>query len=515
MHTILCLQKTITTGGSHYPIFVGFSTAAELAKIAEAPAFTQHTPHADICANILTPPVKDWQRPISSRRVGQIASVYDQPGELMPNPVLLCENTTLGRGAITIRQQMNLSVPTDVWEVIITPSPGGAGRPLWILDGQHRIGGLAGSKQHASPLPVVLLLNQGPAAYSGPALAKIFAQVTTEATALDDLHQEWLTFAFGLKAYDESSLPTARYARKAMVAVAELCRKPTVGAASVTNPFFNQVKFNDHDAPSGPPPGGFKYTCIELKDLFLDRYYNATAQIGYHLDPLDLIAEFVAAFHALVASVSSPQQESVFFGQAQKHEQRIMQDAFIAAVLAAILERGAGQNWKDLLRDLQFPGTAWNFSNWTRTLNGSVGAWSRKLAIEVLSTAFRKTTLPTAQGNLADYFQGNEAEIELAFSRLTPSGNPTAVGRDSMKLVGGNTLSKQIAPARHVKIARKSTNIAKLELVDLDSPPTNPRHLPAGGFILDSPQDRKPLKLSVRMHLYGGTEKEARITISW
>lgn len=515
MHRIHCLKKTISTNEAHFPIFVGFSTAEELSKIAEAPAFTKHTTHADICANILTPPVKDWQRPLNSYRVTEIAGVYNQPGELMPNPVLLCENPTLGQGAIQIKQQLNAGVPTDIWEVEIIGQHGTPGRPLWILDGQHRIGGLAASSQLRSPLPVVLLLNQGNAAYSGPSLAKIFAQVTTEATPLTDLHQEWLTFAFKLKAY-ESSSQTATSARSAMETVAELCRKPTVGGNNLTNPFYNRIRFNDHDpVPPGPQPGGFKYTCIELKDLFFDRYYNSTAQVGHHLGPLDLAGEFVLAHNALVSSVSSPQQETVFFGTTAKYEQKIMQDAFIAGVLAALLERGAGQNWISLLRSLQFPTTNWNFSTWTQTLNGSAGSLSRALAIEVLSTAFRTQSVPTSPGNLADYLQGNAAWVDISFSRLTPKGRPTAAGRAILRIVGGNTLSQQIAPAKHVKISQKSGNIAKLELLDADSPVTGPRFFNRNGFVLTLTHYRNPVKIHFQMHHYGGTKKTATITIGW
>jgi hypothetical protein len=510
-----CLRKTIATGGSHFPIFVGFSTAGEFADVAEAPAFTKHTTHSDICTNILTPPVKDWQRPLSDPRISQIASVYSQPGELMPNPVLLCENTTLGHRLIVTRQQTNSGVPTEVWEVEIDAPAGIPGRPLWILDGQHRIRGLAASAQSASPLPVVLLLNQGQTSYSGPALAKIFAQVTTEATPLTDLHQEWLTFAFKLKAYDTLS-PSSAPTRSAMEAVAELCRKPTVGSAGAANPFHNAVRFNDHDtAIPRPHPGGFGYSCIELKDLFLRHYYNASPTVGHHLTPIDLVTEFVVAFQALVASVTAPQQESVFFGSTAKNEQKIMQDAFIAGVLSAILERGAGQDWIALLRDLQFPTTNWNFSTWTVTLNGVAQTQSKSLAIQVFSTAFRTKNLPTSPGNLADYLQGNGAWVEFAFSRLTPRNRATSAGRSTLRVVGGNTLSQQISPARHVKVSGRSGNIAKLDLIDGNSPVTRLEYFRQNGFVLDAGSHANPVKLHVRMHHYGGTSKEATLTIGW
>ena len=62
--------------------------------------------------------------------------------------------------------------------------------PLWIIDGQHRINGLGNENctQNDNPIPVVFLINSGGTFYNGANLAKIFAQVTTAATPLGNLH---------------------------------------------------------------------------------------------------------------------------------------------------------------------------------------------------------------------------------------------------------------------------------------------------------------------------------------
>ena len=73
-------------------------------------------------------------------------------------------------------------------------------------------------------------------------MAKIFAQVTTKAEPLDDLHNEWLTFAFELSEYDPASIPNVNEKDDSMIAVAELCRKHSIDGNP--NPFFNQIKFN-------------------------------------------------------------------------------------------------------------------------------------------------------------------------------------------------------------------------------------------------------------------------------
>lgn len=254
MIKIDCLRKTITSGHRTYPVFVGFATASDLLAIGDVPAFRHDTSHSDISSNVLTPPVKEWQRPLAPDRVKQISSVFNNSGELMPNPVLLCQNLNAGAPPINIVQQKaSGSIPTDIWQLNIPIAHQPGPKSLWILDGQHRINGLAQSAQSNNPMPAVFLLNEGLAAYSASQMAKLFAQVTTAAAPLDELHHEWLTFSFDLEHYDPSTNGPAVHANKnAMVAVAELCRLPAFGEHN--NPFWNQIKFNS-PLPAKPPLG--------------------------------------------------------------------------------------------------------------------------------------------------------------------------------------------------------------------------------------------------------------------
>ena len=119
----------------------------------------------------------------------------------MPNPVLLAKNAFVH--GITIGQKTIDGMPYNTGTFIIeVPDTDGdpSQRPLWILDGQHRIAGLSKSQQKNDPVPLVLLLDDGSGSYTSPLLASLFAQVTTAATKLDDLHNEWLTYAFELGA---------------------------------------------------------------------------------------------------------------------------------------------------------------------------------------------------------------------------------------------------------------------------------------------------------------------------
>jgi hypothetical protein len=514
MTIIQCLRQEVVSGANTYPIFVGFSPASQILSLAAAPSFSPQTPHSDICTNIQTTPVRDWQRPLNGTRVDEIATVYNDTGELMPNPVLLCENAFLSGSVITIRQQVGTGgVPTNIWEIDVRDPSQGAQKPLWILDGQHRINGLSQSRQSNNAIPVVLLLNQTQQIYQGPLVAKLFAQVTTAASPLDELHNEWLTFAFRLKEFDPNSQNGPENVR-AMETVVELCRRPFILNGSRSNPFHNKVRFNMHDSNVyGPLPGGFRYNCKDLKELVSKYYYLCSAGYGQHLSPVDLADQMALAFEALTMNVVHPHSETVFFGIGS-FEQRIMQDAFWVGVFAAILKGGPKPDWNPLLQSLAFPTASWKF-DWTVSLNGTAGTISKKLAIDVFSTAFEQGALPTTSGNLVDYLKGNNAAVELQFSNLSSNARPTRSGRSQLRVVAGNTLSQTISPAKHFKISKKSGNIGKLEIINNQSPPGSPVLYKEKGEILSVTAHNNPLRLSLKMYHYGGKTGVAQVDISW
>ena len=519
MPTIQCLQEHIKSGNCTYPVFIGFISASEVLQIAEAPSFSKKTTNQQIAQNILTPPIKDWQRPLNVERVQNIKLLFNNSGEFMPNPVLLCQNGTTSQTNIEIRQQQTTSggVPTMVWDVIIPIPNTGAPIPFWILDGQHRINGLAGSQQSGNPIPVVLLLEQGQHVYSGPIVAKLFAQVTTSATKLDDLHNEWLTFAFGLKDYANG--PRSLQDRQAMECVALLCRDPIIQQAKVSNPFCNQIKFNA-ESNIDLTPGGFAYNCIELKDLVSKYYYGAAAPISFYLPSQDLAQQIGLAYLALTQVVQAPQNQSVFFGSSGPNQsgQRIMQDAYLVGVFSYLLHKGVPSSWENILRTLSFHTTNWNFQSWVRSLNGSHQTISKKLAFSVFAKVFRENHLPTAAGNLADYLRGNEATVVFEFSHLTPAGKPAKLGREPFTVTRGAILSQIIYPRKHIKKSSSSENIGNLVISDMKSPPGRVVFYPEiirSGMKLDSDKHSNPLSLLITMEHYGGVEFTAQLEISW
>jgi hypothetical protein len=362
----------------------------------------------------------------------------------------------------------------------------------------------------------VLLLNQQALnSYSGPLLAELFGQVTTSAVKLDELHNEWLTFAFDLGEYALANASHAEH-RQAMRAVAELCRMPLLGAGGPNNPFASQVRFNIHLSVR-PNPGGFAYSCIELKELFRKYYYRCACPSGTHLGPSELARQFGLAYHALTQVVTAPHNRTVFFGDAE-HGQKIIQDAFVAGAQTYLLHHGIPHNWADVFRALQFHQTNWDFRAWVRTLSGADQTVSRKLAMSVFTSVFRNGALPVGAGNLADYLRGNNARVKLGASHLTSGGRPSKRDRQYLDVAGGAKISWTINPRPHVKVSESTENIGKLVVTDMQSPPGRVvayQELTTRGMVLDSHRHANPLLLLISMKNYGGIESTAEVTITW
>jgi DGQHR domain-containing protein len=513
---VRCLKTVVTSGDRRYPLFVGFLSAEQVAAVAEAPSFSKTTSHRDIAANVLEPPVKGWQRPLDKERVAHIRQAFQDDGALMPNPVLLSENGERQTGAVKLRQeQASGTIPSNVWIVEIA-QPADGSRPLWVLDGQHRINGLAASKQKENEIPVVLLLNDDDGAgssYTGRDFAHLFAQVTTTAKKLDELHNEWLTFAYGLDEYADSN-PDYKDHRAAMETVAELCRIPEL-ANGQPNPFLNNVRFNPEVAATKSQPA-FVYGCRQLKEILRKHYFASAAK---PLSPVELATQLGLASRALKSVVRAPQAESVFFGKAE-FAQLPMQDAFVIGVLMALQHQPEIPDWPRFLKKLNFHQTDWRFKSWVKTTGGKAGTDSRKVAERVLGRVFREGELPEGVDNLADYLRGNRAQVQISFSRLNENGKPVKPGRHTLNLLRGDDSSHEAEGLLHVKVAKgwKNANIARVEIVDATSNVANPKKLPAmlgAGYVLPEEAEERELRLAVYMVFYGGLGADAKLTIRW
>jgi DGQHR domain-containing protein len=515
------LKEELESNGKSFPIFIAFISAEDLLKIAEVPAFLTTTPNEAIATNVLTPPIKEWQRPLDGDRVQRISDVFSSVGNIMPNPILLCENMSSESPNIKISQMKSGAggIPINVWAIEFEDRVGRQAYPLWVLDGQHRIHGLAKSSQKGNKIPVVLLLEHSTQLYDAPMMAKIFAQVTTAAQPLDELHNEWLTFAFNLGTYDSSRNGKADDRIKAMSCVAKLCSTPILLGSK--NPFFNKIKFNKSQSVK-PSSGGFYYTCKELSDLIFKAYYNSTAATN-KLSPIHLAEEIADVYMSLVNAVAAPQDKSVFFGGVVgkvDYAQRIMQDAFLVGVFSYLLNHNRpslnSTTWDEILENLEFSKTDWNFTSWVKTLSGPVNSKSKQVAIRIFSEVFINTSLPPKTSNLTDYFKGSKSNISLIFSELTPSNRVSKVNRQILDLSRGDNSSISINPRVHVKINKKSSNIADIIVSDINAPPGRQiRYNLNNGIVLNKTDYSNPAELFFQISYYGGTEGEAILNIKF
>lgn len=517
MTNIETLKSTIKSGSKEYPIFTGLYPAEGIECISEVPSFTKETKNRELADNIMSTPVEDWQRPLDEERVEDIANLFDNSGEFMPNPVLLSQNFNKDEDIITISQKEAAGgIPTEIFEIKVEETEEDESQPIWILDGQHRINGLTASEQSGNPVPFVLLLNVAGGEYIGADMAKIFAQVTTSAEKLDSLHNEWLTYAFDLDSYSQSN-PESGLEKSSLETVAHLCKMPRLANDGPNNPFFDDVGFTPHRAVQ-PDYGGFKYSCTELKTLIRKFYYDISDYDGT-LPPTELAKEIGKSYISLKNVVSTP-KESVFFGEGD-YEQTIIQDAYIVGVLGFLVENGTPNDWETILRSLEFDTTNWNFRNWVTSLGGRAATTSKDIARSVFSEVFRNQTLPENTSNLADYLRGDRAQIEFEFSHLTEKGYASTRDRMSFTLSAGDRTSTNIGSRRHVTVSDRSTNVGKVEILDRElirrGRPVQYKELQRknGYIVLDPEEHTDPLQLHVNFHHYGDNKTSAEIDISW
>lgn len=503
---IECLRTHVVSGGNTYPIYIGFAKAEDIAKVAMAPAFTRTTPNREIAENITSKPVKDWQRPIDHERVDGIAATFDNSGGLMPNPVLLSNNAFYQ--GVKIEPNNVHSYLTNTFTVEIEECTPPEQKSLWILDGQHRIFGLSKSAQKDNLVPVVLLLSEAAGSYTSPGLAKIFAQVTTAAKKLDDLHNEWLTYAFELERYAPHR-NNGPQTKQAFATVVELCRTPDWNG--VANPFFNQVQFNE-TVPVNPSLGGFSFRCNVLSDLLLRSYYLVPAAIP-HRAPGEVAHELARAYQALHTVVQNP-QASVFFGATDKHQQTIMQEAFLVGILARMLLHGSTADYATLFQSLNFHQTNWEFS-WTKSLGAQQNAASKKIARRVFDDALSTGALPHGSSNVADHLRGNGASVTLRCSRLSPAGRPAKHGYTDYVAQRGSVGSQNVGATPNVRMIAKTSNVEEVVIHDKSRLKVVYREmLRSGGLTVDDTLPR-PLMVQISMQHYGGLSSEADVEFHW
>ena len=512
MIRIYALKEMIESGEQSYPIYLALMQAEVISEIADVPSYRDTTTNADIARNVSTRPVKEWQRPRIPDKIESIRQLFNNSGEFMPNPILIGENPNASV-APKVEPLLVAGNATPAWKLLIDEAAPGTEKPLWILDGQHRIAGLSESAQSSNPVPVVFLLNQGALYYTADTLAQIFAQVTTSATPLGPLHREWLSYAFRLNHYSPREFDSTEQMRS-MAAVVSLCKTPSFDGQP--NPFHDRIQYIDGLSSPGILPGGHVYNCIELKEIVRRCYYSAPKSQP-ELHPDELAREMCLARTALARVIRTSVDRSVFFGD-ELHHQKIMEDAFWAGVLRYLAAHGAPRSWRDILRTLHFDRTSWDFS-WKVSLHGRNQSISKTLAITVMEDLFFTRQLPSGSNRIADFLRGNAAQFELEAFRLTSAGRRSTRGIEVLKVRKGDTTSFPIEPCVGIRLRNRSLNIQEVEVTDMQARPgtlvSYREVLRKGGMILDDQRHNNPLQLLFTLKHYGGVTSRAEVHIEW
>jgi hypothetical protein len=506
MPVIRALQTMLSDGSKTYPIYLGYLAADQLKMVAEVPSFNPQSGNADIARNILNPPIKNWQRPIIPQKWMAIRDKFSRQGELMPNPVLLAVSDS---SRVRVRQQVLNGQSTEVFEITVDAPAPDAPRPLWILDGQHRVEGVSQSTNHANPIPLVLLHGEAAQAYSPAQFAKVFAEVTTYATPLHELHEHWLQYAFKLGEYQETAGGSCTPEWNAMTTVALLCEKQNVGPNRDANPFYDKIQFNPElNKFLAAIGGGFSYTSLTLKEIVLREYFNRP---GAGLGPSVVAEQIALSVLSLSRTVVTPPPESAFFGD-PAHRQKYLMDAYLVGVLTYLLQHGVPENWDSVLQALKFNTSNWDVTGWVQSTGGNFGNVSQRVANSVFQDMFARTVLPVTS-DVPSWLAGDGAELTLLAS--DPGRGGARRNRLESPFPINGTKPFNIGSARRLKLERSSINVGKLRIVDESRPLGSEFTLSSlkRGVVL--PPAPGSLRLLIGAEYYGGSRSELKINITW
>jgi len=184
--------------------FMGVATAGDLDSISSVPWMDPTAKSKDFANKILNGNMDEnqWQRMVNHKRVDDIRNFAEQNDKNLFNPVLLYAEDKFveisGKG-----KEKKISIPFDFLKEHLGsytdyfPKPDEVDhRPIWIIDGQHRIRGFGSAKRGSRmSIPFVLLIGDG-SLEKVAEIALLFTQINTTSKPLDDLHKIYLNYQF-------------------------------------------------------------------------------------------------------------------------------------------------------------------------------------------------------------------------------------------------------------------------------------------------------------------------------
>jgi hypothetical protein len=297
--------------------------------------------------------------------------------------------------------------------------------------------------------------------YIPETLARIFAQVTTMARALNPIHHAWMQYVFTLGKYSINSVDW-----RAMRTTALLCGRQSFNGKP--NLFYDKIQFNPELDLSPISAGGFEFDAKYLQELLRDKYFKGAGHLEI-LDEEEVAEQISQAIFALKDTVRGEASTSAFFGSTS-FQQKYFRDGFIAGVCAYLISNGKPRNWSEVLRSLNFDSTPWDVSTWVNSTGGRAGSISKALAFSCFEEIFSNGELPEDVDHICEYLQGKNSYLLIEYKLMNAEGelsqrrNPDHSNR--FELSGGVEKSTVILPsnARWVRISSPCENVGPVEI---------------------------------------------------
>ena len=190
----------VTQKGITY--LTGKATVAELDAVCSVPQLPQELDSEETAVRVLDKQrgTNEWQRRLDPERVLAISNFISQTENIIANAVIVyvpeCPAVNVSAdGRIEIDPSKFLAHHSGNWT---DHEAGEDQRPLWLIDGQHRVRGLAQSEKGIGiELPIIVF----PPSASVGLSAKIFAEINTLQTKLTSLHTLFMQHRFSIPSH--------------------------------------------------------------------------------------------------------------------------------------------------------------------------------------------------------------------------------------------------------------------------------------------------------------------------
>ena len=183
-------------------IFIGSIPAWQLDLVCSVPSLQKKIEHQEMARRVLNVERKkrNWQRSLNHDNQQAIASFFDRTDAFFSNPVIIHmsnkesisydDNTSLMTVKLDFFNDEQQSI-SDSYEDT---------RPFVIIDGQHRVRGASNAiKNSNNSIPVIIL----PSSISEHTAGKLFSEINTLSSPLNDKHRIFLAHRFAVKSPDE------------------------------------------------------------------------------------------------------------------------------------------------------------------------------------------------------------------------------------------------------------------------------------------------------------------------